>query len=231
MLSPAAQARAQALNAKLEGEARAAVDTVERHILRKIARESHACALKCYDKAGTGGPGEALEACVHQCQAPHQQSNAYVQSVRRMGKSWRAPCDVPSRCCCFFNGIPSVSPVQFGCLTGTLVLLLLPLPGDGSVPEPAESGHGGMSGQGPRFDATRVRERRQEDGQSGGSANRVRGQDGRRIHPAAATPEGPHPGELEEVVTTAAFASDQCNEVPACACSVAARQQSTVIAS
>jgi Eukaryotic protein of unknown function (DUF842) len=82
MASPAAQAQAQALNAKLEAQARIAIDEIERSQMRKIARSSHVCATACYDKAGTSGPADALEACVHNCQMPAQQANAYVQSVR-----------------------------------------------------------------------------------------------------------------------------------------------------
>jgi Eukaryotic protein of unknown function (DUF842) len=82
MASPAAQAQAQALNSKLEAQARIAIDEIEKSQMRKIARASHLCAAACYDKAGTTGPADALEACVHNCQMPAQQANAYVQSVR-----------------------------------------------------------------------------------------------------------------------------------------------------
>lgn len=81
MASPAAQAKAQALNAKLEGEARVAIDEIDKLHMRKVARSSHACALGCYDKASTTGPSDVLESCVLKCQAPHQQANAYVQNV------------------------------------------------------------------------------------------------------------------------------------------------------
>jgi hypothetical protein len=79
MASPAAQAKAQALNAKLEGEARVAIDDIEKHCLRKEARKSYVCSVKCYDKAGSTQPIDVLEQCVRQCQAPHQQANGYVQ--------------------------------------------------------------------------------------------------------------------------------------------------------
>jgi len=82
MASPAAQAKAQALNARLEAEARVAVDDVDKKYMRKIARKSHACAVKCYDDAGSSGSSDALEACVRKCQAEHQQANSYVQQVR-----------------------------------------------------------------------------------------------------------------------------------------------------
>ena len=82
MASPAAQAKAQALNARLESEARIAIDDVERQYIRQIARQAHQCAVSCYDKAGTTGPPEALEACVQNCQAPHQNGHAIVQNVR-----------------------------------------------------------------------------------------------------------------------------------------------------
>eukprot|EP00934_Nitzschia_sp_Nitz4_P007661 Nitzschia sp. Nitz4//scaffold29_size155292//97990//98517//NITZ4_002671-RA/size155292-augustus-gene-0.231-mRNA-1//-1//CDS//3329546487//7651//frame0 len=74
------QARANALNAKMEGEASAVLDEIEKKQLRKIARESFACAVKCYDKAGTTGPAEALENCARSCQTPYQQSTAFVQN-------------------------------------------------------------------------------------------------------------------------------------------------------
>lgn len=43
MASPAAQAKAQALNAKLEGEARVAIDDIDKRYMRKIAKKSHVC--------------------------------------------------------------------------------------------------------------------------------------------------------------------------------------------
>jgi hypothetical protein len=81
MASPAAQSKAQALNAKLETEAKIMLDELDKNNLRKVARESHVCALKCYDKAGSSGSPEALEQCVRTCQTNHQQANAYVQNV------------------------------------------------------------------------------------------------------------------------------------------------------
>jgi hypothetical protein len=81
MATPAAQAKAQALNAKLETEAKIMLDELDKKNLRKVARESHVCALKCYDKAGSTGSPEALEQCVRTCQTLHQQANAYVQNV------------------------------------------------------------------------------------------------------------------------------------------------------
>jgi hypothetical protein len=82
MTSPSAQAAAQALNAKLENEARTVIDELERNYLRKTARKAYACVVTCYDKAGTAGSADALENCARQCQVPHQQGNAYVQNVR-----------------------------------------------------------------------------------------------------------------------------------------------------
>jgi len=75
------QARANALNAKLEAEASKVLDDLERNLLRKVARESFACAVKCYDKAGASGSADALEACTRNCQAPYQQSSVLVQNV------------------------------------------------------------------------------------------------------------------------------------------------------
>ena len=82
MASAAIQAQANALNAKMEGEASKMLDDVERNWMRKVARQSFACAVKCYDKAGTTGPAESLESCTRNCQAPYQQSSNLVQQVR-----------------------------------------------------------------------------------------------------------------------------------------------------
>jgi Eukaryotic protein of unknown function (DUF842) len=82
MSNPAIQAQANALNAKMEGEASKMIDDLERNWMRKVARESFSCAVKCYDKAGTRGPAEALEQCSRNCQVPYQQSNQLVQNVR-----------------------------------------------------------------------------------------------------------------------------------------------------
>lgn len=82
MSNPAVQAKAQALNAKLEAEARIAIDELEKKHLRKSAREAYACSVKCYDKAGATGPADVLENCVRQCQVPHQQANGLMQNVR-----------------------------------------------------------------------------------------------------------------------------------------------------
>ena len=79
MSSPAAQAQANALNAKMEGEASKVLDDIERTYMRKIARGSFACAVKCYDKAGKNGPAEALDHCARSCQVPYQQAGAMVQ--------------------------------------------------------------------------------------------------------------------------------------------------------
>jgi Eukaryotic protein of unknown function (DUF842) len=75
------QVRANALNTKMEGEASKVLDDLERSLLRKVARESFSCAVKCYDKAGTTGASEALETCARNCQVPYQQSSVLVQNV------------------------------------------------------------------------------------------------------------------------------------------------------
>lgn len=72
------------MNAKMETEASNALDDIERNWMRKVARESFACAVKCYDKAGKAGPAEALEHCARNCQAPYQQASALVQQVRSL---------------------------------------------------------------------------------------------------------------------------------------------------
>jgi Eukaryotic protein of unknown function (DUF842) len=80
MSSPAAQSQANALNAKMEREASIVLDDIERNYMRKIARGSFACAVKCYDKAGKNGPAEALDHCARNCQVPYQQAGAMVQN-------------------------------------------------------------------------------------------------------------------------------------------------------
>ena len=81
MASPASQAKANALNAKLEGQARMTIDDMEKNLLRKVARKAYVCCTGCYDKAGTTGPTDVLEQCVRQCQIPHQQANQLIQGV------------------------------------------------------------------------------------------------------------------------------------------------------
>mmetsp|Transcript_13809 Transcript_13809/g.26503 ORF Transcript_13809/g.26503 Transcript_13809/m.26503 type:complete len:151 (+) Transcript_13809:98-550(+) len=79
MASSAAQSKAQALNLKLEGEARAVIDQIETQHLRRVAKAAFQCAVGCYDKAGTTGSSEVLEQCVQNCQMPHRQKQNYVQ--------------------------------------------------------------------------------------------------------------------------------------------------------
>jgi hypothetical protein len=86
MASSAVQTKANALNAKMEGQASAMLEDIERNLLRKVARESFSCAVKCYDKAGSSGPSEMLENCARNCQAPYQQGTALVQNVRTNAK-------------------------------------------------------------------------------------------------------------------------------------------------
>jgi hypothetical protein len=61
------------------------LEDIERNWLRKVARESCVCAVKCYDKAGNSGASETLEACARNCQAPYQQSSSLVQNVSKSG--------------------------------------------------------------------------------------------------------------------------------------------------
>uniref|UniRef100_A0A7S1Y162 Uncharacterized protein n=1 Tax=Grammatophora oceanica TaxID=210454 RepID=A0A7S1Y162_9STRA len=79
MASPALQAKANELNAKMESEARSMLDTVERTQLRKIAKASYQCVVGCFDKAGTTGSSDVLEQCSRSCQLPYQQGNNIVQ--------------------------------------------------------------------------------------------------------------------------------------------------------
>jgi len=79
MASPDLQAKANALNARMEGQAKIAIDEVERTMLRTIARGSYACVVNCYDKAGSKGPAEQLEHCSRECQSPNQIAHNTVQ--------------------------------------------------------------------------------------------------------------------------------------------------------
>jgi hypothetical protein len=79
MSSQQLQAKAQALNSKMEAEARGVLDEIERTEVRKVARKGVECVLKCYDKAGTTGAGDVLENCVSNCQMPSKQANQMVQ--------------------------------------------------------------------------------------------------------------------------------------------------------
>ena len=81
MASPDLQAKANALNARLEGEAKIVIDDIERNLLRSAARNAYACVVKCYDDAGKNGSAEALEHCSRQCQTPYQMANNVVQQV------------------------------------------------------------------------------------------------------------------------------------------------------
>lgn len=81
MASQAVQAKANALNAKMEGAAASVIDEIDKFYVRKVARSSFACAVQCYDKAGTTGSSESLEMCARNCQIPYQQAGALVQNV------------------------------------------------------------------------------------------------------------------------------------------------------
>ena len=81
MSSQSSQTKAQALNMKLESEGRAVLDDIDKHHLRKVARQAFTCATACYDKAGTTGSSEVLDHCTAECQLPHRQKQQYVQQV------------------------------------------------------------------------------------------------------------------------------------------------------
>ena len=74
------QAKAQALNAKMEAEAHQVINDVEMNTIRGIARKGIECTLKCFDKAGTTGPSDILQHCADQCQFPHQQAGQLMSS-------------------------------------------------------------------------------------------------------------------------------------------------------
>ncbi|CAB9503345.1 Protein FAM136A [Seminavis robusta] len=80
MASPALQAKAQALNAKMEAAARAEIAEIENKTIRKIGRKGVECTLKCFDKAGTTGPSDVLQNCANQCQMPNQQAGQLLNA-------------------------------------------------------------------------------------------------------------------------------------------------------
>ena len=82
MASPALQAKAQALNARMEGEAKVVVDEIERTKLRPIARKSYACVVQCYDKAGATESADSLEHCSQKCLNRYQLAHNVIQQVR-----------------------------------------------------------------------------------------------------------------------------------------------------
>ena len=81
MASPALQSQANALNARMEGEAKTAIDSIEREILRPLAQASYECIAQCYRKVGTTGSNEQLEHCTRSCQVVHQQAHGILQQV------------------------------------------------------------------------------------------------------------------------------------------------------
>ena len=85
MASPALQSQANALNARMEGEAKTAIDSIERELLRPLAQKSYECIVSCYRKAGTTGSNEHLEHCTRSCQVVHQQAHGILQQVSERG--------------------------------------------------------------------------------------------------------------------------------------------------
>ena len=81
MASPALQSQANALNARMEGEAKTAIDSIEREMLRPLAQKSYECIVNCYKKAGSTGSNEQLEHCTRSCQVVHQQAHGILQQV------------------------------------------------------------------------------------------------------------------------------------------------------
>jgi Skp family chaperone for outer membrane proteins len=80
MSSSAMQAKAQALNTKMEAEARALINDIEMNTIRKIARKGIECTLKCFDKAGNTGASDVLQNCANQCQFPNQQAGQLLNA-------------------------------------------------------------------------------------------------------------------------------------------------------
>jgi hypothetical protein len=79
MASSQLQAKANALNSRIEGEAKQTIDEIERTLLRPIARKAYACVVKCYDDAGQKGSTEQIDRCSRQCQVPYQYANNVLQ--------------------------------------------------------------------------------------------------------------------------------------------------------
>jgi Eukaryotic protein of unknown function (DUF842) len=143
MSSSAAQAKAQALNAKLEAEARMMLDEVDQKHARKLARQSHVCAVACYDKAGVSGLGDALEHCVNQCQFPYRQGNAMVQQV----------------CTIIVFSHSYVMLLWFASINQSInQSLYFSILGSESISKSSKSGHGRLSRQGPRSNVAGCRE-------------------------------------------------------------------------
>ena len=81
MASSSLQAKAQALNAKMESEATVVINDLETKYLRPIARNSYACVLKCYDQAGSTGTSEEIQNCSQKCQISFQRAQHALQEV------------------------------------------------------------------------------------------------------------------------------------------------------
>ena len=88
MASPALQSQANALNARMEGEAKTAIDSIERELLRPLAQKSYECIAKSYRTAGTNGSNEQLEHCSRSCQVVHQQAHGLLQQVSGCTVVW-----------------------------------------------------------------------------------------------------------------------------------------------
>jgi Eukaryotic protein of unknown function (DUF842) len=84
-----AQVQASQLNLKLETAAKDALDEIDKRHIRRIGKQTHACIVKCYDKAGHTQSSESLEHCSRQCQQSHVQANQIVQEVgKRVASFW-----------------------------------------------------------------------------------------------------------------------------------------------
>lgn len=81
MASANLQAQVQGLNAKMEGHASTVIDSMEKILLRPIAKKSYECVVQCYEKAGANGSAEQLQNCAQQCQIPYQRAQSVLQNV------------------------------------------------------------------------------------------------------------------------------------------------------
>lgn len=151
MSNPAFQARAQALNARMEGEARIVLDEIEKKSIRKVARSSYACVVECFDKAGTTAPTESLDQCSRNCQAKYQQANAIVQDVS-----------------CSFLGTEQSESIATPPVSPCLPILYPNIIETGNEPvsEPFEPEYDGVSGQGEGYGHTGDRKRCTQNGKS-----------------------------------------------------------------
>ena len=145
MASPALQSQANALNARMEGEAKTAIDSIEREMLRPLAQKSYECIVNCYKKAGTTGSNEQLEHCTRSCQVVHQQAHGILQQVS--GRIDGIVCESYAvRVClrCLWPIEPDIHACKFttsNSFSNNTYAPLSTIKGNQSIPESSEPGH------------------------------------------------------------------------------------------